>query len=74
MPVGATVAWRNDDPFDHTVTATAGAIDSGSMGAGAEFTQSFESAGTFDYFCALHPSMRGTVVVTAPVDTAPECG
>jgi plastocyanin len=66
VPVGTTVSWRNDDPFDHTVTATDGGFNSGIMGAGAEFTQTFETAGTFDYFCAVHPSMRGTVVVTSP--------
>lgn len=68
VPVGTSVAWRNDDPFEHTVTATEGAFDSGVMGAGAEFEQTFDTPGTFDYFCAIHPSMRGTVVVTAPGD------
>ena len=41
---------------------------SGTMEAGQTFGQLFEEPGTFDYFCAIHPSMTGTVTVT---ETAP---
>jgi plastocyanin len=66
VPVGTTVDWINDDPFAHTVTANDGAFDSGTMDAGQTFSQTFDEPGTFDYFCAIHPSMTGTVTITAP--------
>jgi plastocyanin len=64
VPVGTTVDWTNEDPFAHTVTARDGAFDSGTMDGGGTFSQAFEEPGTFDYFCAIHPSMTGTVTVT----------
>jgi plastocyanin len=63
VPVGTTVDWTNDDPFAHTVTADDGAFDSGTMDAGQVFSLTFDEPGTFDYFCAVHPSMTGTVTV-----------
>jgi plastocyanin len=64
VPVGTTVDWINEDPFDHTVTAADGAFDSGAMAAGDTFSRTFDSPGTYEYFCAIHPSMSGTVTVT----------
>jgi plastocyanin len=64
VAVGTTVDWTNDDPFDHTITARDGAFDSGVMAAGDTFSQTFDSPGTYEYFCAIHPSMTGTVTVT----------
>jgi plastocyanin len=48
----------------HTITADNGSWDSGSLGKGQSFSQVFTQAGTFTYHCAVHPSMKGTVVVT----------
>jgi plastocyanin len=59
---GDVVRWTNADPVPHTVTA-AGAFDSGSIAAGAAWTLKAERAGRFDYFCAFHPMMKGTLVV-----------
>jgi plastocyanin len=64
VPVGTTVEWLNEDPFAHTVTARDGAFDSGTMDGGEAFSQAFEEPGTFEYFCAIHPSMTGAVTVT----------
>lgn len=66
VPVGTTVDWINDDPFAHTVTANDGVFDSGTMDAGQVFSQTFDEPGTYLYFCAIHPSMTGTVTVSAP--------
>jgi plastocyanin len=74
--IGDTVTWINDDLTSHT--ATSGTPSSGSTGMfggtddspeiiGPEGdTQSFtfDEAGEFEYYCTLHPSMVGTVVVT----------
>ena len=62
VTVGSTVTWTNDDNVPHTVTFDGGA-DSGSMGTGATFQQTFNEAGTFAYGCTIHPSMSGTVSV-----------
>ena len=64
VPVGTTVDWTNGDPFAHTVTARDGAFDSGTLDGGQTYSQTFGEPGTYDYFCAIHPSMAGTVTVT----------
>jgi plastocyanin len=61
--VGDTVTWRNTDDVPHTSTSEDDVWDSGSLGAGEEFSFTFEEAGTFPYFCEFHPGMEGTVVV-----------
>jgi plastocyanin len=64
VPAGSAVRWLNDDTGGHTVTAVDGSFDSGVLTVGSDFTEVFEAAGSFDYFCAIHPEMRGTVTVT----------
>jgi plastocyanin len=66
---GSTVSWINDDSAAHTVTsgtATAGqtgVFDSGIFMLGTTFEFTFDDAGTFDYFCMVHPWMTGQVIV-----------
>jgi plastocyanin len=72
--VGDTVRWTNDDTTPHTVTSgTVGAPDgkfdsspglNPLMAPGATFEHTFEEAGEFPYYCALHPNMVGTVSVS----------
>ena len=64
VTVGTEVTWVNNDDFIHTVTADDLAFGSGALRVQADFRHTFEAAGEFNYFCAIHPSMRGTVVVT----------
>ena len=66
VSVGTTVTWRNLDPTAHTVSASDGSFDSGTLGSDARFETAFERAGTFDYFCQIHPTMRGSVRVRGP--------
>jgi plastocyanin len=63
---GTEVTWRNEDPTAHTVTADDGSFDSGTLDPGSEFATTFEGTGTFDYFCQIHPTMRGAVRVVDP--------
>ena len=65
VPVGTTVIVRNDDSAGHTWTADDGAFDSGFIDAGATFEFTFTEAGTFAFHCDVHPSMKGTITVTA---------
>jgi plastocyanin len=60
--VGTTVTWRNVDPAPHT--ATGKQFSSPQLGKGASFRRRFMQPGTYAYVCALHPGMRGTVVVS----------
>lgn len=66
IPVGTTVTWTNDDVMSHTTTSDDGTWDSGKLAQGESFSFTFDTAGTFDYICTLHPSMTGQVVVTEP--------
>jgi plastocyanin len=67
----SSITWTNDHNAVHTVTSGRGdrnldkgkLFDSGFLGYGQLFTHTFEMAGTFDYFCKLHPFMIGQVVV-----------
>jgi len=70
ISVGSTVAWSNDDSAAHTVTSgnveagPTGVFDSGLFMAGGSFEHTFDTAGTFDYFCMVHPWMTGMVIVS----------
>ena len=64
VSVGSQVTWSNQDPADHTVTADEGSFGSDPIGNGRTFSARFDTPGTFAYFCAIHPSMRGTIGVS----------
>ena len=59
---GDRVTWVNKDPFPHTATAR-GTFDSGSIGADASWSWVADKAGSFDYVCTLHPTMKARLVV-----------
>ena len=68
IEVGRTVTWVNSDGVPHTVTAGSsgvldGTFDSGLLGSGQAFIQSFDQEGRFPFTCQVHPQMNGTVVV-----------
>jgi plastocyanin len=60
---GDTVKWINDDDDAHTVTATNGSFDSEGIDSNGTWSHTFAKAGTYKYFCELHPFMKATVVV-----------
>ena len=67
---GTTVTWTNGDSTLHTVTSgspeagnSGSEFDSSYLAAGKTFQHPFNTAGTFDYYCTLHPFMKGKVVV-----------
>jgi len=63
VPRGTTVTWVNHDEETHTITSTTGAFASPGLGNDETFTQTFSRPGSYEYFCALHPKMRATVIV-----------
>lgn len=64
MP-GTTVTWTNYDLAPHTVTEVSGPapLSSPELARGQSWSYTFERPGTYRYYCAVHPSMLGTVVV-----------
>ena len=63
IKVGGAVTWTNDGPSTHDVTADDGSFKSGSLATGKTYTRTFDTAGTFDYHCGIHPTMKAQVVV-----------
>ena len=61
--VGTTVRWTNHDEETHTITSATGAFASAGLGHEEGFSQIFTRPGRYEYFCALHPHMKATVVV-----------
>ncbi|MCC6176068.1 MAG: cupredoxin family copper-binding protein [Chloroflexi bacterium] len=63
IKVGARVTWTNADAVPHTATDRDRRWDTGTFAGGQSASQTFSSAGTYRYYCTLHPSMLGTVTV-----------
>ena len=57
------VRWVNNGSVAHTVTADRGAFNSRPLAPGDTFSFAFTAAGTFDYHCEIHPTMKGQVVI-----------
>jgi len=68
--VGDTVIWINSDTAAHTVTSGSptdgpdGTFDSSLVLVDATFEVTFDNSGSYDYFCMVHPWMRGNVQVS----------
>ena len=63
VPVGTTVTWTNRDDIPHTVVSTDGVFKSKVRDTDEKFSYTFAKAGTYPYYCSLHPKMTGKVVV-----------
>jgi len=63
VAVGTTVTWTNNDSITHTSTSDGAGWDSGAIAPRAQFSMTFQNAGSFPYHCAIHPGMVGTITV-----------
>ncbi len=69
VAVGSTVTWTNNDAYGHTVTSAPGSSEvfDTPVAGGASFAHTFNTAGTYAYYCKIHGTptsgMRGTIVV-----------
>jgi plastocyanin len=80
--VGDTVTWTNVDSQPHTVTSGSNGTPDGKFDSSPNFkplmvsqgvfSHTFTEAGNYPYYCALHPNMVGTVVVTGDQPTSTE--
>ena len=64
IEVGQSVTWTNQDSAPHTATTRdRDVLQSGTLNQGESYTQTFDTAGTYEYFCEFHTNMKGTVVI-----------
>jgi plastocyanin len=63
VPAGTTVTWTNRDDIPHTIVSTDKVFKSKVLDTDERFSFTFAKAGTYPYFCSIHPKMTGSVVV-----------
>jgi plastocyanin len=64
VKVGTTVVWTNNDSVGHQIKSNTNAFGSNILNSGDRYQFTFNNAGTFGYICSIHPSMKGTIIVT----------
>lgn len=62
VSVGTTVVWSHNDNVAHTIVSP-GLFESQVMKRGDEFSFTFDKSGEYAYYCGLHPSMTGKIIV-----------
>lgn len=65
IKLGAPVTWTNDDDIPHSVITVDGKLHSRVLDTSESFSFTFAAPGTYDYFCGLHPHMKGKIIVTS---------
>ena len=63
VKAGTTVTWRNEDDIPHTIASSARLFKSKALDTDDSFSFTFQEAGSYEYFCSLHPHMTGKIVV-----------
>ena len=63
IKVGQTVTWVNQDSTQHDVVANKGEFKSSLLASGGTYGFKFTQAGTYTYYCSIHPNMLGTIIV-----------
>jgi plastocyanin len=62
-PVGTTVTWTNHDSAPHVVTSADNQFKKSTvLKTGQTFSNTFTAAGTYSYFCSIHPRMTGKII------------
>jgi plastocyanin len=63
ISAGTTVTWDNHDDIPHSVVEKNKLFRSKALDTDESYSFTFTSAGTYDYFCGLHPHMVGKIIV-----------
>ena len=63
VAAGTTITWTNRDDMPHTIVSTEKVFKSKVLDTDEKFSFTFDQAGTYPYFCSIHPKMTGSVVV-----------
>jgi amicyanin len=73
IKVGDTVTWTNHDSAPHNVVISDGPVKftSPTLNTGETYTYTFTVAGTYDYYCSIHPDMQASITVEGDSTTPP---
>jgi plastocyanin len=63
VPAGTTVVWTNHDDLPHNIVERSQKFRSKALDTDDSFSYTFADAGTYEYFCGLHPKMVGKIIV-----------
>ena len=63
VPAGKPVVWTNADDSPHQVTVAGTNLKTGLILKGDSAALTFKDEGVFNYNCALHPNMKGSVQI-----------
>ena len=63
IPAGTQVIWINKDDVPHTVVSLDHKFKSRALDTDESFSVTFQTPGTYEYFCSVHPKMTGKIVV-----------
>jgi 3',5'-cyclic-AMP phosphodiesterase len=63
VPAGTAVTWTNHDDVPHNIVSTEQRFKSPVLDTDQRFTHTFDTPGSYQYFCSIHPKMTGRIVV-----------
>lgn len=63
VAVNSTVTWVNKDDIPHVIASSDGAFKSKALDTDQKYSYTFTKAGTYQYYCSIHPKMVGKIVV-----------
>ncbi len=62
VDMGTTLTWKHNDNVAHNIVSS-GLFESEVLSRGGEFTFTFTEKGEYSYYCGIHPSMKGKIIV-----------
>ena len=63
VPAGTKLTWTNKDDVPHNVVSNEGVFSSKALDTDDKFSFTFNQAGSYDYYCSIHPRMTAKVIV-----------
>lgn len=63
VPVNSSVTWVNKDDVPHVIASNDGVFKSKALDTDDKYSYTFTKAGTYPYYCSIHPKMVGKIVV-----------
>jgi len=63
VPANSTVTWVNKDDVPHVIASNDGIFKSKALDTDDKYSYTFTKAGTYAYYCSVHPKMVGKIVV-----------